>query len=293
MFNTNRWDMAQESMGTLAVGSIESQRYSQGLTIIKTLFNFLDSVFTTQTKYLRSTPLTLAMLQNSLKKGLTQDEWEKWVIGLAEKKNIFMRIVGKTQGDFEQILIDIANKTETSGLTTRANVDSHFMNNDYYKQSFAEKTYAAAKVVKSSAEGAGKSIVGGVDFLGNTKYFLLAGALGFLAYKLLGESDKVSKAYSTIKGDAGKLYEKAKGEAGKLYEKTKADLKRNPQKKKGKNSRKFLTGKIIQDNAIKHDKSGKIYYKRNMGKFLYPKNTRVYFIVSAKNDNVTYITRID
>jgi hypothetical protein len=224
MFNVNRWDEAKDkTMGALVVGSIESQRYSQGLTIIKTLFNFLDSVFTTQTKYLRSTPLTLAMLTASLKKGLTQDEWEKWVINLAVKKNEFMKITGKTLGDFNQILIDISNKTAVDGLTTRANVDSHFMNADYYKQTIAEKAYTAAKVVKNSAEVAGKTIAGGVDFVGKTKYFLLAGALGFLAYKLLGESDKVSRAYKTIKEDSGKLYEKAKGEVGKFYEKAKSE----------------------------------------------------------------------
>jgi len=234
MLKTCRWDKnPSENMGALVIGSIESQRYAQGLTIIKTLFNYLDSVFTTQTKYLRSNALTLDMLKNSLQKGLNQTEWENWVIDLANKKNLFLKIVGKTQDDFNDILIDIANATQMDGLTTRAIVATHFLNADYFKQTVAEKAYAAALGVKQVAVATKEGLTGTFNFIDNTKYFLLAGGLGFLLYKLLGQSDKVSKAYSTIKSDAGKLYSKAKEKGSKTissYKKSKA--KANPRRRK-------------------------------------------------------------
>lgn len=241
MLNKHNWNSEHSNMGELVMGSIESQRYSQGLNIIKEIYNDLTSIITTPTQYLRKTPLTLKMLQNSLKQGLTQDEWEKWVISLAEKKNIFLKIPSKklssyTGASWKDIIEDIANATPLNGLTTRSIVDGTMLQSGYYDISAIDKVKITAGAIKTVAVNTTKAVTGTFDFVGKTKYFLLAGGLGFLAYKLMGQSGKISAAYNTIKNDS-------KVGLGKLNEKAKAGMaafkaKQNPKKKNRKHGRK-------------------------------------------------------
>ena len=208
------------TFGALEVGTIESQRYAQGLTVIKEIFNDLNSVITTPSQYLRKVPLTMASLTASLKKGMTESDWQKWVINLAIKKNLFLKIPSKkissyTGTSWADIIEDIANATPVSGLTTRSIIDNIFFDSGYYTTSTIDTVKQTAKATKDVAVTATKAVTGTFDFIGKTKYFLLFGALGFVAYKLLTQSDKISSAYKTIKGDAGALYEKAKSEGVK------------------------------------------------------------------------------
>jgi hypothetical protein len=247
MLSQHNWNNpAPSTMGELVVGSIESQRYSRGLNILRRLFAILDSVIDTPSKTLRQTPLTYNIMIDNLKKGMTQTDWENWVISLGVKENDFMKISGKTKGDFDDILEDVADLAPTSGIVTRAMVDSKFLDPKYFKQTVLEKAYTAGKVTIQSAKAVANKAVEVGNFAINAKWFLLAGGLGLLAYKLIGQSDKVALAYNTIKGDSkaglSTLSEKAKAgyknfkeEAGKGYQAFKTrNVKQNPQRRKRK-----------------------------------------------------------
>lgn len=272
------------TFGALEVGTIDSQRYAQGLTVIKEIFNDLNSIITTPSQYLRKVPLTMASLTASLKKGMTESDWQKWVIGLAEKKNLFLKIPSKklssyTGTSWADIIEDIANATPVSGLTTRSIIDNIFLDSGYYTTSTLDTIKQTAKATKDVAVTATKAVTGTFDFIGKTKYFLLAGALGYIIYKLLTQSDKVSKAYSTIKGDAGALYNKAKSEGKRAVAYAKANrqaLRSNPKKKvtKKKVKKKVTKKKAVSKKAKKFDTLYGIfkhlpkYKKMSYGKFV-------------------------
>jgi len=195
----------------LEVGSQASSEYAQGLLIIKELFAALTSYITTPSQVFRSKALTLATLTASLKQGLTEDEWQNWVRGLAQKKTLFMKIPMKTLNNWKEVIDAIANSVAVDGLATRKDVDSIWLSHpEYMASSKTEKALIVAKATKDVAVTASKAVVGTFDFIGKAKYFLLAGGLGYVAYKLLTQSDKVKAAYNTVKGDAGVLYGRMK-----------------------------------------------------------------------------------
>jgi hypothetical protein len=235
MLSKHNWNMSVSTLGDLPMGSIESTRYARGLTILRRLFAILDSVIDTPSKTLRKTPLTYNIMVDFLKKGMTQTDWETWVINLGMKENEFMSISGKTRGDFDDILEDIADLAPVSGVVTREMIDSKFLDPKYFKQSIIEKAYTAAKVTTKAARAVANKAVEVGNFAVNAKWFLLAGGLGLLVYKLMGQSDKVALAYNTIKGDSkaglSKLSSKAE-EGMKKFREMKMKTKTNPRRRK-------------------------------------------------------------
>lgn len=232
MLSQHNWNNVPATMGELAVGSVESTRYAQGLNVLRRLHKILDNILDTPSKAFRQTPLTVQMVFDSLKKGMTQTEWENWVIGLALKENQFMKIGGKTKGDFDDILEDIADLAPTSGLVTRSMVDAKFLDPKYFQQSIAEKAYTAAKVTVQSARAVANKAVEVGNFAVNAKWFLLAGGLGLLAYKLIGQSDKVALAYNTLKNDSKAGLSSLKEQSKKGYAHFKKELSEGVEKYK-------------------------------------------------------------
>lgn len=203
-----------------------SYNYSMGVATLRTIANALKIKNPT---YSMDTLVKFLHVNQANKSQITEEDYKQSVQNLGAYKRQFTNM-GKSASNWDELWTDLVERTPKGLIPTWVAIHKitgnpvNFKTNIFEKISnVGEATGKAAVAGKQSLVKGASNVGGAFDFLGKTKYFLLAGALGIIAYKLFGQSDKISSAYKTVKGDAGRLYEKAKGEAGALYEKAKGE----------------------------------------------------------------------
>lgn len=110
------------------------------------------------------------------------------------------------KSDFEELLEKVANATPMGKLPDRRSIISAFLQEDVFKPSFLDIASITAKSTAQAVQTVSERALGVIDFVEKAKPLILIGALGFIAYKLLGQSDKIKAAYNTVKKDTTDAY---------------------------------------------------------------------------------------
>jgi hypothetical protein len=197
---------------------MKAYNYSMGVATLRTIANALKIKNPT---YTMDTLTKFLHVNQADKSQITEDDYHQSVENLGAYKREFT-LLGRTSANWDKLWTDKVETIPKGMLPTWTAIHNITGNPVNFKTTILEKISNAGEAAGKAAVTGKQAItktasnVGGVfDFLGNTKYFLLAGALGIIAYKLFGQSDKIKAAYNTVKGDAGALYEKAKSEGVK------------------------------------------------------------------------------
>jgi hypothetical protein len=190
----------------------KAYNYSMGVATLRTLINALNKKNPTWT--MDTLVKFLHVNQTDKTNPLTEEAYKHFVESLGAYKQSFTKL-GKSASSWDELWQDLADRTPKGLMPTWSAIHKITGNPETFKTTVLEKISNTGSAVGKASVKVQSSIGNTFDFFGNTKYLLLAGVLGVVAYKLLGQSDKISKAYNTVKGDAGKLYEKAKSEGVK------------------------------------------------------------------------------
>jgi hypothetical protein len=198
---------------------MKAANYQSGVATLRTMVNQLK--LKNPTYNMDLLVKFLHVNQEDKKNPISEDDYHSFVEHLGAYRSDFIK-GGKSGSNWDKLWTDLIDRTPKGLIPTWAAISKITGNPENYKTTVFEKISNVASGTGKVAVQGKKAItttvsnVGGAfDFIGKTKYLLLLGGLGYIAYRLLGQSDKISRAYNTVKGDAGALYNKAKSEAVK------------------------------------------------------------------------------
>lgn len=184
--------------------------YNTGIAVLKTLHGYMKTNF------------KFEQLMDGLSRDwdgskIPDEDLKEWVSSKGATKRMYSGISWKSSSDFNNLLKTIASKVPAGKLPTRKMIDSAFLDPKNFKPSLLDYAKLSVSASGQAIKGASKTVLGTAEFIGNTKYFLLAGGLMYLLYKLLGQSDKISSGYKAVTRDIGSAYGRLSQDAGKAY----------------------------------------------------------------------------
>ena len=163
--------------------------YDDGLAVAKQLYSYLK------------TPFTFAQFLDALHRDsdgtiIPDSDYNSFIENLSVTKKSYTGIFWKSLADFNDVLKNIASKVPAGSLPTRRMVESAFINPKTFKPSLIDYAKMVGKISAQGVKNVGTTAMKTFEFVGETKYLLLLGALGIIGYKVLG-------AYNTTKSLTG------------------------------------------------------------------------------------------